>query len=237
MSVFDRSIAPPTNGSVLIAAGTTSARVRLPPSVGRMLRVTNVGAVPVCIEFGTGSVTAVVATADVAATGKLTSDGTNVSNGDTVTIGSITYTFKSTLGTVAYSVHVGSNATASLDNLDRCINASGGTAGTDYVLSTAHPYVSAARSGTVSTFTALIPGTAANSVALTTTAAHLTASGATLGTNTGTATIATTGSNNSGSTPVLNGTYADFVFANTVTAVAGIVESGTATANVYVTTI
>ena len=46
-----------------------------------------------------------------AATGVLTSDGTNVSDGDTVTIGSTVYRFKNTMA-AAYDVKIGANAAA-----------------------------------------------------------------------------------------------------------------------------
>lgn len=68
------------------------------------------------------------------ATGVLTSDNINVSNGDTVTIGDQTYTFKTVLTTTAGDVLIGADADASLLNLARCINQSGGTSGTDYAV-------------------------------------------------------------------------------------------------------
>lgn len=66
---------------------------------------------------------------------QLTSDGTNVQNGDRVVIGLNEYLFQTTLTNVPGHVHIGVNADASLANLEHCINASGGTPGTDYAAS------------------------------------------------------------------------------------------------------
>lgn len=57
-----------------------------------------------------------------AATGTLTSNNTNVSNNDTVTINSRVYTFKTTLTGAADEVLIGANADASLTNLANLIN-------------------------------------------------------------------------------------------------------------------
>lgn len=77
----------------------------------------------------------------------LTSDATSPSDGDTVVIGDVTYTFKTALttdpGAVAYEVKIGASAAAALDNLKSAINATAG-AGTTYGTGTeAHPLVSA----------------------------------------------------------------------------------------------
>jgi hypothetical protein len=64
----------------------------------------------------------------------LTSDATAPSDGDTVTIGSTVYTFKTTLSSgpaVAYEVLIGVSAAVALDNLKSAINATAG-AGTTY---------------------------------------------------------------------------------------------------------
>lgn len=76
------------------------------------------------------------------ADGTLTSTGTNVSDGDTVTIGEVVYTFKTTPA-AAYDVKIGADAATSLDNLKAAINASG-TPGTEYFAGThAHAEVTA----------------------------------------------------------------------------------------------
>jgi len=94
-------------------------------------------------------------------TGTLTSDNTNVSNGDTVTIGSKVYTFKTTLTSTEGEVKIGASADASLLNLINAINHTG-TAGTDYYCAEAHPEVTAATSVTAHAFaiTAIVAGIA-----------------------------------------------------------------------------
>ncbi len=57
--------------------------------------------------------------------------GTNPSNTNTVTIGSKVYLFLDTVGTDDGNVHIGANASASIDNLIAAINLGSG-AGTDY---------------------------------------------------------------------------------------------------------
>lgn len=102
------------------------------------------------------------------ATGTLTSNNTNVSNNNTVTIGSTTYTFKTTLGTTTGNVLIGVDADTSLQNLIDAINFTG-TAGTQYVGSAANTQVTAATSVTAHAFavTARTSGTAGNSIATT----------------------------------------------------------------------
>lgn len=103
-----------------------------------------------------------------AAVGTLTSNNTNVSDGDTVTIGSEVYTFKTTLTPTEGQVLIGGSADASLLNLIRAINHSG-TSGTDYSNAVADTLVTAATSVTSHAFvvTAKIPGAGGNSIAST----------------------------------------------------------------------
>ena len=108
--------------------------------------------------------------AAVAATGTLTLSGV-AANNQTVTIGSRTYTLKTTLtaSTTANEVLIGANATATRDNLIAAINAGAGS-GTAYGSQTApHADVTAAAapSGTAVVVTARKPGTGAHSVTLT----------------------------------------------------------------------
>lgn len=93
------------------------------------------------------------------AVGTLTSNNTNVTAGDTVVIGSKTYTFVATPA-VEGDVNRGGSADASLLNLIRAINHSG-TAGTDYVAAAANTDVTAATSVTSHAFlvTAINNGT------------------------------------------------------------------------------
>lgn len=112
---------------------------------------------------------------DVAASNTLTSTGTNVSNGDTVTIGSKVYTFQTTLTNVDGNVKIGASATASMTNLFNAINASGGVSGTDYAAATtAHPSVTATNPSATTVFVrAIATGTSGNSIASTEVAATL----------------------------------------------------------------
>lgn len=111
----------------------------------------------------------------VAATATLTGDGTNVADGTTVQIGGITYTFKSALTGAAYQVLIGASEDASITNLINAINYTG-TPGTDYVDNGGpNPQVTA---GTVITahavtLTAIVPGTAGNSLVSVVTGSHL----------------------------------------------------------------
>lgn len=105
-----------------------------------------------------------------AASTTLTSDATAPADGSTITIGSITYTFKTTLSSpgVAYEVLINSTASAALANLKKAINLTG-TAGTDYGAGTvAHPqFIATTKTGTTLLIVAIQNGTAANSVATT----------------------------------------------------------------------
>lgn len=107
----------------------------------------------------------VVTGAGVKGTGTLT--GTTIAAGDTVTIGTVTYTFGDPLVDTANNVLVGASDSASLDNLIAAINAAAG-AGTTYGTGTvANPHVSAAAgAGDTMVVTALV----ADGVATATTA-------------------------------------------------------------------
>lgn len=108
------------------------------------------------------------------AKGTLTSNNTNVSNNDTVTIGSKVYTFKTTLTPTEGQVLRGASADASLLNLIRAINHTG-MPGTDYSVAVANTQVTADAAVVAHAFsvTAINPGTAANSIATTDTATTL----------------------------------------------------------------
>jgi hypothetical protein len=116
--------------------------------------------------------------------GTLTSDATAPSNGDTVTIGSVTYTFKTALTTspaaVPYEVLIGVSAAVALDNLKSAINATAG-AGTTYGTgTTAHPDVTATtNTDTTQVVEAKTPGIIAD-IATTETSSHLSWGSATL---------------------------------------------------------
>lgn len=114
-----------------------------------------------------------------AATGVLTSDGTNVTDGDTVTIAPLVYTFKNTLG-AAYDVKIAATAALTLLNLDAAIDDSG-TPGTEYETGTlAHPYVlTTGTTATTVSFIAARTGDAGN-IATTEASTHLSWGAATL---------------------------------------------------------
>lgn len=119
--------------------------------------------------------------ADTYATGTITSNGTNVSNNDTVTIGGKVYTFKTTLTPAEGEILIGATATDSLTNLANAINYSGGTPGTDYQVGLESSWVtSSAPVANVITLTSISIGTIGNSTTLAKSAATLTVSGATL---------------------------------------------------------
>lgn len=113
------------------------------------------------------------------AVGTLTSDATNVSAAETVTIGAITYTFRASVTTTANEVLIGASASATLDNLKSAINADGTAVYGS--LTVANPTVGAGvKTATTLALFARTGGTAGNSLATTETSAHLSFGGATL---------------------------------------------------------
>lgn len=138
------------------------------------------------VNSGTASITVFDGTElAVAAVGTLTSDATNVSDGDTVTIDTIVYRFKTT-PVAAYDVKIGADAATSLANLKKAINSTG-NAGTEYFAGTLqHPTVI----GTTLTSTTLVVqakvwGVNGNAIATTETSSHLSFGAATLASGAG----------------------------------------------------
>jgi hypothetical protein len=116
----------------------------------------------------------------VAATGTLTATG-NFSNGDTVTTGTKTYTFQTTLTNVNGNVLIGASASDSLDNLIAAINLGAGSGTLYAAATTANTFVSAAAgAGDTMDVTALTAGSAGNSIATTETSSNASWGGATL---------------------------------------------------------
>lgn len=112
----------------------------------------------------------------IAATATLTSNNTNVSAADTVTIGGKVYTFVTPVGSTEGNVLIGADADASLLNLIRAINHTG-TPDVDYKCAAANANVTAATSVTAHAFviTAIVvPGLTGNEVTLAKVAATLT---------------------------------------------------------------
>ena len=144
-----------------------SSDTNAPPISGAAGSLTDV--LRACLVNGYGS---------VFAGGTITSNGTNVSDGDTVTIGSITYRFKTAIAAIN-DVLIGASAAASLTNLVAAINLYG-TSGTTYFAGTnTNPDVwASAVTATVVTLKARIGGTGGNSIGLARSAATLTVSGA-----------------------------------------------------------
>jgi hypothetical protein len=111
-------------------------------------------------------------------------------DGSQITIGEVTYTFKTTLttdpATVPNEVLIGANDAAALDNLKLAINHGSGE-GTNYSTGTvAHPDVVATdNADTTQKVVARVPGTAANTLATTSLDATLSWPAATLGDGTG----------------------------------------------------
>lgn len=141
---------------------------------------------------------AVKATATLTLTGVITPGShaesvvtaNTIVDGSEITIGDITYTFKTALSSgpaVPYEVLIGAGDAEALDNLKLAINGGAGE-GTNYSTGTeAHPDVVATdNAATTQKVVARVPGTAANTVATTAGDATLSWPAATLGDGTGT---------------------------------------------------
>ncbi len=152
------------NGVALLASSLSKIALALEPTLTWTPRVT----------------TQPAADTTTFAKATLTSNNTNVSDADTVTIGNKTYTFKTTLTPTEGEVLIGASADASLLNLIRAVNHSG-TPDTDYSCAAAHTQVTAATAVTAHAFllTSKTVGTASNAYASTETAATLSFGGAT----------------------------------------------------------
>jgi hypothetical protein len=103
----------------------------------------------------------------VAAGGTYTiaSGGSVIQNLDTITIGTKTYTFMTTLGTTEGQVHIGATDTTALANLVLAIT-HGSNSG-NYYCAAAHPTATATSTATTLVVVALVAGAAGNSIATT----------------------------------------------------------------------
>jgi hypothetical protein len=118
------------------------------------------------MHYHGGIWTAVTPGTAVKATGVLEASGT-FSNGETVTIGSKTYTFQTVLTNVDGNVLIGANAAASLTNLKAAITLGAGSGTLYAALTTAHPSVTATTlTPTTLTIEALTAGLAGNAIEL-----------------------------------------------------------------------
>lgn len=119
---------------------------------------------------------------------------TTPANLETVTIGTVVYTFMDTLtpAGVANEVFVGASPAISLDNLKSAVNGTAG-AGTTYGTGTvANPDVIATTNGaTTQVFEAILPGTAGNAIVSTETGATMAFTSTVFGSGTQTATGST----------------------------------------------
>lgn len=172
VSAIDSTPATPT-----LAPGATQqiATTTTPANQGVQLTY-GVDKPAVATVSATGLITAVEGSA--AASKVLTSNNTQVSDGDTVTIGSQVYRFKNTMAQ-AYDVKIGADADASLANLRAAINGTG-TPGTEYFAGTViHPNVSCgAVTAHAVTVTAKVKGAGGNSIAIAESAVTLSWAGA-----------------------------------------------------------
>jgi hypothetical protein len=128
------------------------------------------GSIYLRLDGGTNTTLYVREAAGAAAQASGSLDGIVIADTDTVTIGAVTYTFKTTLSTgptVPYEVLVGASDSDSLDNLIAAINGAAGV-GTTYSTGTvAHPLVTAAAgAGDTMDITAVAKGAAGNGIAL-----------------------------------------------------------------------
>ena len=117
------------------------------------------------------------------ATGTITSDATAPSDGDTVTIDTKVYTFKTALTPTEGEVLIGADAAAALDNLKLAINRTDPTTndGVKYKIAAAHTTVSATtNTDTTQVVQALLTGTGPNSIETTEDGSHTSWGAATL---------------------------------------------------------
>ncbi len=198
---FPRNIVLSTDGVRVMRSGTQAgipihdlivAMVGQEPALTWPPVITSQPVSAACVHSSTAATFSVTATkeTDIALTyawqynkkavGTLTYD--NVSgptDGQTITVGGVVYTFKTALTPTAGEVLINGGGDASLLNLIRAINHSG-TAGTDYAnlgaTAVANPQVTAATSVTAHAFlvTAITAGTDGNSIATTSTTTHFT---------------------------------------------------------------
>jgi len=106
--------------------------------------------------------------------GQLVSTGTNPSAGETVTLGSSTYTFRTGPVSADGDVLIAGTAADTLTNLKNAINNSGGIPGTDYQVAAANASaIAITQSSTLLMLEAITAGVAGNAIALSDTSAQL----------------------------------------------------------------
>lgn len=153
------------NGTAVFTANTQN--VFLSDGVSNSTISTTTGALSAA-TLGLAAGTTNVDTPNVSATAQLSIGATQPADGDTVTIGGTTYTFKTTVA-AAGQVKIGANSNATLVNLADAINDSGGTngaAGTYDVTAANASATAAAPAGSTLSLTATGVGAAGNTVAV-----------------------------------------------------------------------
>ncbi len=168
-AVVTTNVALTSNLDATSAPGTQySTQATIYDSLGAAHQVT--------FTYTNADVAAVAAVPVQAATGTLTSSGSAPSDGDQITVGGTTYTFKTALdaSTSANEVLIGASATTAIANLVNAINGNTADAngdgaagyGTDTVANTSATAADTTP-GSLITLTASTTGTAGNTVALT----------------------------------------------------------------------
>lgn len=146
---------------------TTFQRTITRPVTGTLRVFWNSTEKTIVTDFTCDFTTGIITFPATKATGLLTLTG-SPTDGDTVVVNGITYTFKTALGVAAGNV-IFTNATDACAHLIAAVNGAAG-AGTTYVATSPTPNsgaVAAAGTGTTVAFTAIFPGTVGNSVGTT----------------------------------------------------------------------
>ncbi len=144
------TVADAPHDATTVQVGTKTYTWRTAAMVGvksaATLSFTNVAVAAETLDIDAspgGRYTWVTALTEAKAVSSLTLTG-NFTDGNSVLIGATTYTFRETVG-AAYTVHIGANAEATIDNLVAAINKAAGE-GTDYGTGTVvHPTVTAVK--------------------------------------------------------------------------------------------
>lgn len=124
------------------------------------------------VLFRTDLLTDIVVPSAVSATDTLTASGA-IADGNTVTIGGQTYTFKSPFVNAANNIDASGTTAQALDNLKRAINGDG-VAGTNYGTGTAvNTSVTATNSPTTVVVTAILAGAVGNAIAVSSVGANI----------------------------------------------------------------
>lgn len=168
---FAGTLANPNVSAGARATATFTVSARVAGSAGNAIAMASTSGttnltLAATLTGGSGNGIVSVTVGPVAAYGTITTNGTNPSDGDQLTIGSKTFRFKNTLASEG-DIHIGASALITLRNLMQAINQSG-VPNYDYKVGGLNPEVKALPSlnGNVLTLIAWTPGTAGNSLGL-----------------------------------------------------------------------